>query len=75
MLSISKRERDSLILGVLAFVVGPVVGVFAIFYILRRLKEPNCTKAWPYRLALCLTVIGILVFCVTTLLLVPAIIQ
>lgn len=73
--SISTRERNSLILGVLAFIVGPVVGVFAIFYILRRLRDPNCTKTWPHRLALCLAVIGILVFCVTTLLLVSTIIQ
>ena len=75
MIRISTSERNSLMLGVLAFIAGPIVGVFAIFYLVRKLKDPSCTRTWPYILSLCLTVVGILVFCVTTLLLMPAIIQ
>lgn len=65
---ISKKERNSLLLGVLAFIVGPIAGVYAIFYAVRCLRDPCSSRVWPHLMSICLAVFGVVVFCVTAIL-------
>lgn len=71
--NLTREERVALVLGLLGFVFGPVVGVFAVLYSVRRLRDIRTTRTWPYRVSICLAGVGLAAFLVSALMCIDAV--
>ncbi len=71
-MTVSRKEAAVLLLGVAAFVAGPifVMPLALVVYYFRRNGDLNCWR-WPTIAALLLSIIGIIVYSVILVLIYP----